>query len=271
MTDHLYLYGFLPGASDDPGGSPPDGIQGGVVAPVEVGAVTAVVSRVPSQEFGASAVEERLQDLEWVKRIGAEHERVVTWYVDRGDILPVRMLTLYSSEDALRASVAERDDDLAGELARLAGLREWDLKVSYDPVALRRRLSEVSDAVAALDAEVEAAQPGKRFLLEKKREKLVRSETSRSARGFAADVLEAALPHAERHTVLPVPDGGGTTVALTAALLVDRNRDGDLREAVIPHAERGGDLGITVQLTGPWAPYRFRGQADGEVVEEEDS
>lgn len=260
MSEHLYLYGFLaPDASGRDDDGPPPGVAGGRVDRVALGSVTAVVSAVSSDEFSAEVVQDRLQDMEWVKEVGAAHERVVTWHVDRGDILPVRMLTLYSGPDALRSTVGGRGEDLADELARLAGLREWDLKVTYDVARLRARLADVSDAVAGLDAEVAAAQPGKRFLLEKKRDKLVRAETTRSARAFAADVLEGALPFAERHRVLPVAGGDGTPVALTAALLVDRARDEALRAAVAPLAERGADLGIAVQLTGPWAPYRFRG------------
>lgn len=269
MSDHLYLYGFLPAGAPDPSEAAPGGVSGGPVRRVDVGPVTAVVSPVPVADFSADVVEERLHDMEWVKDVGAAHERVVTWHVDRCDILPVRMLTLYSSDDALRASVTERGTDLAGELERLAGLREWDLKVTYDPPALRARLAQVSEAVAALEAELAAAQPGKRFLLEKKRDKLMRSETTRSARAFAADVLEAALPVASRHRILPVAGGDGTPVALTAALLVHRDRDDELRAAVEPQAERGAALGVTVELTGPWAPYRFRGGDD--AGEEEDA
>ena len=131
----IYLYGFV---SQHAAAPPGDliGVGGRPVDLMSMGAVQAVVSSVPSEEFQESRVEERLHDLEWVGEQGALHERVVTWFVDHGGIVPVRLLTLYTTPAALRSSVAAQRDVLLRQLERLRDLREWDLKVSYDPHAL---------------------------------------------------------------------------------------------------------------------------------------
>ncbi len=260
MTEHhLYLYGFVAPAHAWGDDALPAGVADAGVERVQVGSLEAVVSRVPSDRFDAAALEEAIHDLEWVKALGAAHEAVVTWHVDRGDILPARLLTLYSDESALRDAVAERGDELADELRDLAGLREWDLKVTYDAAHLRRELGRVSDAVASMDAELAEAGPGRRFLLEKKRDKLVRSETTRTARALAREALEAAAGAAREHRVLAQPRSveEGSPVALSAALLVPREAEDALRAALTPQAERLAELGMAVELSGPWAPYRF--------------
>lgn len=260
MTEHhIYLYGFVSPAHAWGDDAPPPGVSEAEVERVDVGTLEAVVSRVPAADFDDQALEEGIHDLEWVKALGAAHEAVVTWHVDRGDILPARLLSLYSDEAALRDSVAERADGLAEELRALAGLREWDLKVTYDAARLREELGRVSDAVGEVEAELAEAGPGRRFLLEKKRDKLVRSETTRTARSLAREALDAAAGAARRHRVLDQPRSveEGSPVALSAALLVAREAEDDLRAALAPRVERLAELGLMVELSGPWAPYRF--------------
>lgn len=257
MSTVTYLYGFVAaGRSWD--APRPAGVDGAPVEHVQVGELDAIVSRLDAQRFGASAVEERLRDLDWLAGVGAAHEGVVTWFVDRGDILPVRMLTLFSTPQALRDHVLERTGQLTRELEALAGRREWDLKVTCDPVLLRQKLGELSEAVARLDEEMAAAAPGRRYLLDRKREKLVNSEVSQAARHLGASVVEAAAVHAERQLRIPPPEGAaGETLAANVAFLVQRTNEDALRESVAAEQERVEGLGGQVSLTGPWAPYRF--------------
>jgi hypothetical protein len=266
MSDALYLYGFV--GSGAPG--PPAtllGIAGRKVEVMELGPVLAVFSAVPADAFAPDRVEERVHDLDWVGEQGALHERVVTWFVDHGGILPVRLLTLYSGAEALRRSVAEQAGTLVRQMERLAGLREWDLKVSYDARALAASLGESSELVARLDREVEQSSPGKRYLLERKRAQLVGEETSRVARGLAAEVHEKLGRSAREARRLPLPrEKGDLPVVLNSAYLVEPRRESDLGAAVAAETARLAPLGVALKLTGPWAPYRFlseQAEADG--------
>jgi hypothetical protein len=193
---------------------------------------------------------------------------VVAWFVDRGPILPARLLTLYRSLDSLRAAAAPRAPALSAELERLAGLREWELKVAYDPATFQDRLGEISAAVRELDAQVAAASPGRRYLLEKKRAEHVRAEVGHEAVRLAEDALETASAHAREVKRLPVAGAagsalgaqvpaGGWPVVLSAALLVAERAEPELVRRV---RARGAELeafGVELRLSGPWAPYRF--------------
>ncbi len=46
-------------------------------------------------------------------------------------------------------------------------------------------------------------------------------------------------------------------LSMAAALLVDRAAEPAFRESMAGEAERLEPLGLSIQLTGPWAPYRF--------------
>ena len=263
MNRLLYLYGFVP----EDGPAPPAALAGVADAPVrrlDLGGVKAVVADVPAADFSSDAVAARMHDLGWIGDQGALHERVVTWFVDHGGILPARLLTLYSGEPSLAAAVAERRTRLRDELERLRGLREWDLKVSYRAEELRRGLAAVSDAVTQLDREIAAADPGRRYLLDRKRDKLLETETGRAARRLGDEALDALRPFVRELERIAAPtDRDDLPVVVHAALLVEETKERELQERAAAEGGRLAPQGMTVALSGPWAPYRFIAGDDG--------
>src|SRR5690606_33158180 len=123
VNEAIYLYGFVPEGTAAPSGELA-GIGGAPVEVVAVEGFCAAFGRVPSDEYGAEAVERRLRDLDWVGEQGLRHERVVAWFVDRGAIVPVRLLTLYGSLESLRRDAAGRAVEIREQLRRLADRRE---------------------------------------------------------------------------------------------------------------------------------------------------
>lgn len=251
----MYLYGFVPEGTD----MPPGGLLG--VADAEVERIDGpgfgvVVSRVESEEYSPEALEQNCADVEWMAEQGLSHEQVVAWFVDHAAILPSRLLTLFSGEESVRAMAERESDRIRDELGRLAGLREWDLRVGHDAQRLLEHLGEISEEVGRLDREIEAASPGKRFLLEKKRKDLARTEGRDAARRMARDLLDSLRPLA-REVVTLDPPADATPTTLSAAFLVDRDGEAALGDAVADARARLEPLGLTISITGPWAPYRF--------------
>jgi hypothetical protein len=257
VTELVYLYGFVP--ADAP--APPAALTGVADAAVErmpLGAVTAVVSRLPADEYGAATLEARLQDMGWVGAQGVAHERVVLWFVDHSEIVPARLFSLYGGVEALRSACAAGAADIAAQLDALAGRREWNLKVAYDVVQLTAHAAEASPEVRALDDEIEAAPPGRKYLLQRKRADVVKQQLRASARRVAADLLAQLRTHAEAASELPLAqqDEGGTVV-LNAALLVRREQEPALRAQADELTATAAGIGVIATFSGPWAPYRF--------------
>ena len=257
MTALLYLYGFVPAGAATP---PPEliGIEGAGVRLLDAGAFALASSEVDPTVYAAGALEQRLGDLAWVGARGVEHEKVVTWFADHATIVPVRLFTLFSSEESLLEEARRRSDEVSASLRRFRDAREWDLKVSFELTKLSRHLGELSDDAAKMEAEIEAAAPGRRYLLERKRDELTLREAPAAARRRARTLLDELRPLAEAVTELDIPPSReGLPVVLDAALLVQRERVEELRRVVAAHATELGGIGIRAQLTGPWAPYRF--------------
>lgn len=251
----IYLYGFVPAGTE----LPANGLLGVADAPVERvegPGFDAVVSRIESDDFSDEALEQKSGDVEWMAEQGLSHEQVVAWFVDHASILPSRLLTLFSGDSAVRATMEREAARVRSELERLAGYREWDLKVGSDAARLMANLAAVSEEVGRLDREIEEAGPGKRFLLEKKRKELARTEGRDAARRLARELLDALRPLA--HDVVTLdPPADATPSTLSAALLVSRDEERALLDRIEQERARLEPLGLTFQVTGPWAPYRF--------------
>jgi hypothetical protein len=257
MKDVLYLYGFVPADAPLPG---PDvaGIGGAAVRLVDLGVVHAVVSDLPASDYGAEAVEPRLEDLTWVGEQGMAHERVVVWFADHSEMLPARLFSLYSGEPALAAAVRGRLDEVAVSLQSFTGRREWNLKVAYDAEELARHGAEISPELNRLDEELASAAPGRRYLLERRRADMLRQEVARAARTQAHELLDSLRTHAQDVRVLPLTESDETgTVVLNAALLVQRDAEAALRSRAEELYSHYTSRGMIVTLSGPWAPYRF--------------
>ena len=251
----VYLYGFAPAGVELPEGGLL-GVADEVVERIEVDDFAAIVSPAPESEFGDEALERNSADVEWMAEQGLRHEQVVAWFVDHATILPSRLLTLFSTRNAVQTAASERADRITATLDRFASVREWDLKVGYDPDRLEEHLSEVSPEIAALDREIEAATPGKQFLLRKKRKERARVEGRSAARRLARE-LAADLEPLASDTRRIDPPGDGSPVLLNLALLVSNGDEGAVGDRVEKAKRHLEPVGLTIEFSGPWAPYRF--------------
>jgi hypothetical protein len=223
------------------------GVGGGAVRTVEAGGVAAVVSDVDRGEFEERALEERLEDLEWLTATARAHHHVVDALGRDHLVAPLALATVYFDDDRVRAVLADGRETFTAVLDQLAGRAEWGLKVYGRPGAAREQ-------------EAAAGKPrsGAEYL-RRRRQALREGDTALDvAREAAGEVDEAvtALSVASRSHRLQdaTLSGESDPMVLNRAYLVPVERTGALRELV---AARGGDARVRVELTGPWVPYSF--------------
>jgi hypothetical protein len=258
-SDFVYLYGFVPAEAEAPTNI--NGVAGSAVTLIATNGLKAAISYVPAAEYAPDRIEARLQDLQWVAEQGVEHERIVAWFVDNTQILPAPLFTMYSSVDALRAATVLRDAELSEEMQRLRGLREWDLKISFDEAVLQQHGAEISEKLAQLDQEIATAPAGKGYLLQKKRADLLKNEVRQAAHRRAVEVLTSTQGMTAEARTLPLPrTGENLPVVLHAALLVRNENESQLVKALEAEAHKLRAIGMELSFSGPWAPYRFMGE-----------
>lgn len=261
MTATLaYLYGIVPATAPDPDPAELRGIEDGPVRLVRVDSVAGIVSDVPAAEFGESVLDARLADVEWVGLRGLAHERVLTWFEDRGAVVPLAPFSLHAGDARVAERLAAQHDRLRGELARLAGRREWGVKIWRDERRFAERVDAISEPLRALAEEAAAATPGRRFLLAKKRDALRAEE----GRRVSAELVQGALAQLRSHAVegkaLPIPAVPGArerTLLLHGVFFVAAEQFEAFQRDVQELAARTQGDGFEWEFTGPWPPYHF--------------
>jgi hypothetical protein len=240
----------------------PDGLHGsGPVERVEADGLAMIVSRVPRSEFGSGALQRNLNDMPWLERTAREHEAVLDAALLSATIVPLRMCTVYESAENATRMLAREKETLVGALGFLEGRLEWSVKV----LAARDALMEIAGAELEADegqpAPVEGHGEGGAYMLRRRRERQLRQR----AQSIAADVAEQvharlqdwAIDAVTRPAQNPELSGHEGEMLLNAAYLVEREQTDELRRLVDELEAHHRELGITIELTGPWPPYNF--------------
>jgi hypothetical protein len=258
-----YLYGIVPGDAPAPGPSV-CGVDDAPLALLRVGELAAVVSPVDASIYAEDTLDEKLADLGWVGRRGLAHERVLTWFVDRVPTVPLRPFSLHHDEDRVVARVRQQEAAFRQALARLADRREWGIKLWRAPAAADH-IAAASDELRELDAEIEAAAAGRRFLLAKKRASRVQEVVRRATSERARSLFSALRAVAEESVSLPIAAGdeqGARFLVLHAAFLVHQDGFSDFQLRVSEQAHQAAAVGFEIEFTGPWPAYHFVGMTD---------
>ena len=260
----LYTYGIVRADTQRPD-EELRGVEDTAVDLLIVGAVAAIVGRVPADIYSDDALNARLDDLAWVGERGMAHERVLDWFAERGPVVPLSLFSLHRDSDRLAARITEDAGAFATALDRLTGSREWGIKLWRHDATAREGIDQLSPSLQALGKEIENAPAGRRFLLERKREAM-RAEEVRAISARIAHELFAALRRAAADGVtVPIPPAGGgeRVLLLHAAFLVTDEAFPAFQAALSDEAGRIKGSGFELEFTGPWPPYHFSELDDG--------
>ena len=257
MSEELrYLYAVArASAASSIEGAHLSGIEGGPAESIVEGDLLGVTSVVPAAEYEEAPLNERLQDLDWLAPRAAAHQEVNGRLLDlAGAVIPLAFGAIYRGTDGVRDLLRTRAADFAERLRAVDGRAEWIVSIereSADAVA--------GDAVRALDAEIAAAAPGRAFLLQKRRDEVLRDERRLRDAAVAEETWAAIERVAERVYREPLIEDPTATAIARFSVLADRNREGELGDVVRRLGAAGTSAGYRMRLSGPWPAYRFGG------------
>jgi Gas vesicle synthesis protein GvpL/GvpF len=253
MSDLTYLYCVVQRDEAPPLARAPRGVPGaGAPRAIDAGGgLWLVASDAPAARYGEIAIERGLSDLAWVSERALPHEAVVEFVGRSGTVLPMKLFTLFRSDERALQHVAGQRKRIARLLERLAGREEWGIRLLLDePRALE---------LAAKSARGEAkGASGTEFLLRKKKQRdLSREVIERGGERAAAlfDELSRRADDARRRA--PPPGAAGRRILLDAAFLLRRGQVKPFQAAARKAKARLGRDGYELTLTGPWPPYNF--------------
>jgi Gas vesicle synthesis protein GvpL/GvpF len=222
-------------------------IDDGFIKVITEAPVAAVVSPVDADKFSASALRENLEDLRWLEGIARAHNAVVSDLARQRPVAPVRLATVFVSDDNVREMLRTRAQDFAGALDRVRGRCEWALKgfLITGPVT------------AKPSGSTESSSPGRSYLERRRAERESRNLQLESVLAEVETLhqrLDSLSLASKRY---PLQDrrltGYRDEMVLNAAYLLPEGEPTELRRAV----DSGQSQHLRLELVGPWAPYSF--------------
>jgi hypothetical protein len=213
--------------------------------PVDRG-IWAVAADAPIDRFGAEALQAELQDVDAISRHAIAHASVVEFFFRRAPVIPLKLFTLFSSDDSVRNHLRPRLAWLRKLFGELRGLEEWGVRV------------------IAVQAEADAARPlesGREYLDVKRRLIERNAAPPRATLKDTATALRtlARLAARTRKEAFPPPARGRPFVS-GASYLVRTARRSQWKRQVATLSAALASRGHRLEVTGPWPPYRFVGR-----------
>jgi NADH dehydrogenase/NADH:ubiquinone oxidoreductase subunit G len=206
-----------------------------------------MVSTAPLAQFGEEPLAAKLSDLEWVSRAAVAHDAVTLSFMRADAVVPMKLFTLFTSDERALAEVRAGWKRVAAVIKRLGKHEEWGVRLVFD------------DARAPKDDQTVSAASGRGYLLAKRQLHSATAKHSAAMRKIAGGVLKTLRPIARdvQQRAVTAPDEGRSRLLLDAAFLVPRAKADRFRKLVETRATKIAADGYALQLTGPWPPYSF--------------
>ena len=249
----LYVYALVKSARAVVLVKGPAGLVGaGKPRVLEVGdGWSAIVADVPLKLYSAEAVDAKLRDLDWVSSRAGEHDAVVEHALELGTVVPLKLFTMFASDDRAEAHVRRSRRSLDRVAERIGGCEEWGLRVLLDEKRAR---------AAAAQPTPKKKISGTSFLERKKAIEDVRKKTGERGAVEASELFDALSALAKKAQRRPAPNRDlAARVFLDAVFLVPRAKVTKLKDAVRKAAPALVDAGFDITLSGPWPAYSFIG------------
>jgi hypothetical protein len=232
---------------------------GGEVRTLAAGAATwLVVSSVPAREYGETALQRGLRNIDWVGRRALAHEAVVEHFLGARAVLPMQLFALFTSDERAVSHFTADRRRLNRILDRIERQHEWGVRVTWNESAAREKV-EKAHRTSGTGKAGRTGGAGKAYLA-RKRDLLAVNRAQATAARADANRLYRVLAHAAsqaRRREEMEKAAPGSRLLLDAAFLVPARRGAAFRAAVRRGARRLAGTGMDVQLSGPWPPYNF--------------
>jgi len=228
------------------------------VTTLREGALAAVASHVLLEDFDEARLREHLADMGWVEATARAHEHVLEQIRERATVIPMRMCTVFHSEESVHDMLRREAGALEEALSHLAGKTEMGVKVFADP---KRRATPAGAAdVSGEDAPGEGSE-GTAYMDQRRRELEQADADDRVIDEACAQIHERLCAVAADGLIAPLqrPEATGRRVdmVLSGVYLVEDDALDTFSAEVDQLQDAFAALGLELELTGPWPAYNF--------------
>ena len=91
-----------------------------------------VVADAPLSRYGGESINRKLSDLDWVSRAAIAHEAVVESFINRRAVLPMKLFTIFTSDDRALEQVRGDRRRVDAMVKRVTNHVEWGVRIAID-------------------------------------------------------------------------------------------------------------------------------------------
>ena len=229
------------------------------------GAVAAVLSAVPLEDFEEKRLREHLSDIAWVERTARAHEQALEAVAAVTTTVPMRMCSIYRDTAGVRKMLARESVALEEALAHLEGKSEWGVKVFAGDQRHQRgaEQSKLDRSDSQDEDQLEAEQPtsGTDYMRRRQSEREKRWNVDEELHEAAVVIHEVLTGAAADALTVPLQrpevSGHAGQMLLNGVYLVEAEHE----EAFLALIDRLRSdyeaFGLEIEPTGPWPAYNF--------------
>jgi Gas vesicle synthesis protein GvpL/GvpF len=212
-----------------------------------------VVADAPLSRYGEEPIRRGLRDMKWLSRCAVGHEAVVEYCLRARAVVPMKLFTIFENDFRATSEIQRQRAGIDASLKRVAGRREWGVRIRATPAVLRAPRGRPQNRPAG------AKRTGTSYLAAKKqaRDDTRELATRAQARVNRAYSTLAALSADARRLPPAIGSEHTTRLLLDAAFLVTMAGTTRFRAATRRAARSLNRDGYGVEITGPWPPYNF--------------
>ncbi|MBP1948819.1 GvpL/GvpF family gas vesicle protein [Virgibacillus litoralis] len=259
MSDLIYVYGII-----NENQTPPvfKGIDGERDAhTISLGKVDAVVCDVSQQEFGEEALQQKVEQADWLHEKAFHHHEALMKLYEYCTVIPMKFGTIYKSFENLERTIAKHCDQLIESLEVLVDKEEWNFKIYCNNEKLREGIAIHNPTVESKKEEIAGLSPGRQYLEKRKLSQLVNQELEKEKESFSTlvhDSLQAFSVSSEvKKNWNKDVTGRNEEMSWNSVYLIQKNQVESYLDHIKELQKKWEDSGWMLEATGPWPAYHF--------------
>lgn len=234
--------------------------QGTEVYAVAFKDIEAVVSEVDLRQFGEKEILEKLkQDTKWTERSVKLHHNIIVKASDGEIVIPLKFGTLFRTRKNLESMLKEHCRKLKMLLGQLKDKEEYGVKVYVNRQKFIEELGEEDLEIKQFKKRKSKASEGMKWYVDRKIDEVIHKKFGDAVEKYLSNIVQELEWQAEKVAINEPTLGEptGREMVLSGACLVKKEATASFKGNLEKFFEDLGEIGFTVEITGPWPPYNF--------------
>jgi hypothetical protein len=228
---------------------------------IEIDGFYATIKYASENEFSEENIKKNISNVAWLDANVREHLKHISAIMQSVTVIPFNFGTLYKSEDGLRQFIRNYAKEFEEGLQYLENKEEWAVKAVCDKKKVIGSIGSLSQNISDIDQQIKDSSPGKAYILGKKKNEIIEKEINSIYNSISKLIFNRLNGLCEEFSInVIVPDElreKDQDMILNVAFLIRKENIENfiqLSDKLITEYE---NIGLTLDLTGPWPPYTF--------------